>query len=494
MQYRPSIRQKISLGYFAGVGVIFLLFFFTLIELSAIDNKIMFADVITDFFETTLEMRRYEKNYFLYHQPTDYEESLRYVSRAEEILSHHKGDYDDLLSSSDFLRLKELLQDYRILLEKYAVSSSNSAALETKIRDRGKELTMLAERISVTEKKRIRQLLTNAERVLFLALVIFSLAGLIVGHLISRMVVKPLKELEENMEQIASGGYSTMRLSSHDREIVSLTNAFNKMLRELQIRQKHLVQSEKLAALGTLMAGIAHELNNPLSNISSSSQILIEELDNPDKAYQQELLQQIESQTDRARNIVRSLLDFSREKAFKRDILNLQEVIRETVRFIRGQLPSNITLHINIPDGLVIYADKQRIQQAILNLFKNAIDAMPDGGELRISASSISPFETGIFDPSEASIFVMNQNKYESGDSGTFLLIEDTGMGISPDVLPKIMDPFFSTKDVGKGAGLGLAIVHEIIDEHDGCLAVCSKIGKGSTFIIRLPAREVAAS
>ncbi len=116
---------------------------------------------------------------------------------------------------------------------------------------------------------------------LFISIFIFSLAGLGVGHLISRIVVKPLKELEDKMELIAAGGFRRMEIASHDREIVSLTNAFNKMLRELQMRQKHLVQSEKLASLGTLMAGIAHELNNPLSNISSSSQILAEELDNP---------------------------------------------------------------------------------------------------------------------------------------------------------------------------------------------------------------------
>ncbi|NLI31130.1 MAG: HAMP domain-containing protein [Nitrospiraceae bacterium] len=494
MDYKPSIRQKISLGYYAGVGVIFALFLFTLTELSVIDKKIMFADVIAEFFETTLEMRRYEKNFFLYQQREDFEESIRYVSRAEEILAKHQREYENLLVSAEILHLRKVLQDYRKLLEQYASLAGQPAArasvLKHQIRERGKELTTLAETISATEKNRIRELLTNAERILFVSIFIFSLAGLGVGHLISRMVVKPLKELEEKMEQIAAGGFSKMVIATNDREIVSLTNAFNKMLRELQIRQKHLVQSEKLASLGTLMAGIAHELNNPLSNISSSSQILMEELDDSDKAYRQELLQQIESQTDRARNIVRSLLDFSREKTFKRETINLHEVLHETVRFVRGQLPPTIDLQIDIPDSLVIYADKQRIQQAFLNLLKNAIDAMPAGGSLQISASSISPFEAGTFDQTEAYTFLVNRDKCEPGEESAYIIIRDSGAGIPPEILPRIMDPFFSTKEVGKGSGLGLSIVHEIIDEHEGCIAVVSTVGKGTAFVVRLPSRE----
>lgn len=495
MEYKPSIRQKISLGYYAGVGVVFALFLFTLTELSVIDKKIMFADVIADFFETTLEMRRYEKNFFLYGHREDYDEAIRYIVRAQEILDTHTQEYESLIVSDQLVRIQTDLRDYRALLERYALLPSRSAPsaknLELHIRETGKNLINLAETVSKTEQVRIRTLLSNAERILFIALIVFSLAGLVIGHLVSRMVTTPLKTLEEKMELIAAGGFHRVDLASHDREIISLTNAFNKMLRELEIRQKHLLQSEKLASLGTLMAGIAHELNNPLSNISTSSQILSEELDRADRPFQREMLQQIENQTDRARNIVRSLLDFSREKEFKRDVLNLLEVWRETLRFVKGQIPPEVTLRLDIPESLTIYADKQRIQQAFLNLVRNAYDSIPGEGFVRITAASSPDDMTSLFDQEQTYTFLMNSTRCGPKSASVDITIEDSGTGISPEVLPRIMDPFFSTKDVGKGAGLGLSIVHEIIDEHEGCIAVSSKVGKGTTFIIRLAAREM---
>ena len=145
--------------------------------------------------------------------------------------------------------------------------------------------------------------------------------AIVIGQILSRMVVKPLKMLEESMGVIAEGKFERVSIDSHDREILSLANAFNTMLKELELRQRHLVQSEKLASLGTLLSGVAHELNNPLSNISSSCQILTEEIEDTDIAYKKELLSQIDEQTDRARNIVRSLLEFSREKVFKKELL-----------------------------------------------------------------------------------------------------------------------------------------------------------------------------
>jgi signal transduction histidine kinase len=141
---------------------------------------------------------------------------------------------------------------------------------------------------------------------------------------------------------------------------------------------------------------------------------------------------------------------------------------------------------MDIPDTIIIYADKQRMQQAFLNLIKNAIDAMGDTGDIRIKAS-----RHNALDKAESGAEIYNYLKYHGKctleEDTIDIMIKDNGPGIPQEVLNKIFDPFFTTKDVGKGSGLGLFIVHEIIEEHDGCIAVDSKVNEGTTFLIILP-------
>jgi signal transduction histidine kinase len=165
------------------------------------------------------------------------------------------------------------------------VAGAEKEILEGKIRMFGKDIVTIAEELSRAERKSLQMLLSNSQEILILSILSLSLLGIAIGQLLSRIVVRPLKLLEETMAVIADGNYERIRIDSKDREIVSLTNAFNKMLKELELRRRHLLQSEKLASLGTLLSGVAHELNNPLSNISSSSQILAEEIEENDMEY-----------------------------------------------------------------------------------------------------------------------------------------------------------------------------------------------------------------
>jgi signal transduction histidine kinase len=288
------------------------------------------------------------------------------------------------------------------------------------------------------------------------------------------------------MEVIAEGNFENIPIDSGDREVLSLTRAFNKMLRELELRQRHLIQSEKLASLGTLLSGVAHELNNPLSNISSSGQILSEELESADTAYKKELVEQINEQTDRARNIVRSLLEFSRDKDFKKQDLPLRRLFEETIRFIKGQVPPKVSIRLEIPEDITIVADKQRIQQVFLNLIKNAAEAIMEDGSITIKARHHRAIDK-VEDEGSIYNYLRYHGKCTLEDDTVDIEIQDTGTGIPQDLLSKVFDPFFTTKDVGQGSGLGLFIVHEIIEEHGGCIAVDSENGKGTTFLIRLP-------
>ena len=499
-RFRQSIRQKVRFGYYAVVIMIIGLSAFTFIELNFLEKKVVSGEAISEFFDTALEIRRFEKNYFLYEQRSDYDENLQYVKRAGELFNANLAGFAAVATTEQVIGLREGLLRYRELMEQYEKlirrqqkrhTGSDSALkirLSGDIRKAGKDIITVAEEMSRTERRSLQALLANSRRVLIISITLLILLVIVIGQILARMVVKPLKLMERSMEVIAEGRFENITIDSKDREVLSLTRAFNKMLKELELRQRHLVQSEKLASLGTLLSGVAHELNNPLSNISTSGQILAEEIDSTDHAYKKELVDQINEQTDRARNIVRSLLEYSRDKDFTDRQLPLRELFEETIRFVKGQLPPSVSVTVDVPGDLVITADKQRIQQAFLNLIKNGIEAIPGEGAVSIRARKHRAIDkagddTGIYN------YLKYRGKCTLEDDTIDIEIRDTGEGIPADLLPKVFDPFFTTKDVGKGSGLGLFIVHEIIEEHDGCIAVDSEPGKGTTFLIRLPVK-----
>jgi signal transduction histidine kinase len=241
--------------------------------------------------------------------------------------------------------------------------------------------------------------------------------------------------------------------------------AFNKMLTELEKRQKQLVQAQKLSSLGILTSGIAHQLNNPLNNVSTSCQILMEEMEEGDREYMKNLLTNIDQETDRARDIVKGLLEFSREREFQPDWVNLESLVIRTTRLVSSQLPSGVDITSDIPEDLDVFADGQKLQEVFLNLLINAAQAMRDGtGQIHISAHK------SVFLPDLVEIKV-----------------HDNGVGIPAENIPRVFDPFFSTKEVGLGTGLGLSVAYGIIEQHGGGITVQSEVGKGTTFNIMLP-------
>ena len=488
--YPSSIRQKIILGYYIGIAGIFGLSIFAFFTLGFMEKKIMFWEVTSELFDTTLEMRRFEKNFFLYRQDADFEEDIRYLKKAGDILEGNIEKYRNLEVHEQLGALKSDLGRYEELMKKFSAASrrdvTETQVLEQAVREKGKQIVTTAEDVSKIEWRKLQLYLNVARRNLIIAISFLSLGGIVFGQILSRIVVGPLKSLEERMKLIAEGRLEKVSIKSKDREIVSLTNAFNKMLKELDLRQKHLVQREKLASLGTLLSGVAHELNNPLSNISSSCQILLEEFDKDDTAHKKELLSQIDNQTERARNIVRSLLEFSREEIFKKEILPLKNLLEDTIIFIRGDVPAGVEIVLDVHADIFIFAGKQRIQQMFLNLIKNAMESIPGEGNVYIRARKHLLSEETICERYRGKCTGECPVDKDTVD----IEIEDTGAGIPPDVLPNIFDPFFTTKDMGRGSGLGLYIVQEIVEEHGGCIGVDSEPGVGSCFLIRLPLEE----
>lgn len=488
-----SLRAKITVGFFLVGGLMLVVAGLALWEVNLINEQVRAGAVVARFFDTTLEVRRFEKNAFLYGQVRDLDESAAYLAEAGQLLENHRADFAALSSPSRvadlqarLARYRSLAGDYRRVLE---TPGAPRQALEDAIRAEGKEIVAFAEELSGTERELLQSQLERHRKTLAVSIGLLALLGVGAGQVVSRRVARPLKEMEDSMEAVAAGQRRALGLTARDREIVSLSTAFDHVLAELALRQKHAVRSEKLAALGTLLSGVAHELNNPLSNISSSVQILIEELGQADPRYVEELLRQIDHQTGRARDIVRALLDFARDREYRTERFALLPLVEETLRFLKGQVPPAARVQLEVPAELHVTGDRRRLQQALLNLIKNAGEAAPEG-EIRVSARAYGPELRG---PGAAAADARFRGECREPPRGVDLEIADTGHGIAPETAARIFDPFFTTKDVGHGSGLGLFIVHEVISEHGGCIAVESSPGAGARFHIRLPQPPPAA-
>lgn len=475
IKYQSSLQNKVRYGYYLCLVLIIVISTLNFFNLKRIERKIAFTFITTELFDATLEMRRFEKNYFLYNDKDSYAENLRFTEIAENIIQKNKKAIENLTIGTTVIALESDIKEYKSLMQQFVKSSSlhKHADLhntELKIRETGKKIVNTAEFISTKEREHIQSLITASNRILLASVAFIVVAGWLIGKYLSRMVVNPLKELQANMQRIADGKFETcseLYPESKDKEILSLNKACGRMIQELELKQmKVIAQSDKLATLGTMVSGIAHQLNNPLSNISSSCQILQEEVESIDKDYEKELLVQIEGEIDRAKTMVHSLLEFSRKEEFKIKPLLLKDLLKETIRLLRGEIPSNVEITTNISEDIIIAVNKQRIQQSLLNIIKNGIDSIADNGEITICA------------------------RKDIKNKTVEIKIKDTGAGIEPENIEKIFEPFFTTKGDEKGSGLGLFVANEIIKEHQGYIDLDSTAKHGTTFMIVLPLKE----
>jgi two-component system NtrC family sensor kinase len=260
-------------------------------------------------------------------------------------------------------------------------------------------------------------------------------------------------------------------------------------LTERRRLEEQLVHAEKLSAIGQLVAGVAHELNNPLTSVSGYTQLLMRDPGLNDEM--REDLKQINTQAERAARIVQNLLVFAREHKPERLLINLNEVVRSTLNLRAYQLRvDNIAVSLDLDPNLpMTVADPFQIQQVILNLLNNAHQAMTERGNhgkltLRTAISTLEPADPGL--PLDA----LGNRRIDGGASqpaALLLSISDTGVGIPARALNKIFDPFYTTKPVGQGTGLGLSICYGIIQEHGGRIWAESEVGVGTTVSVELP-------
>ena len=459
--YPGSLRQKIIIAYLAGAALVFAFAALSWNNFNTQQEIVSSGETVSSLFDSTLEIRRFEKNYFLYRTSGDYTELQSYIDNTGTLL-----DRPELLlfTTPDVVGgLKDNLRIYSGLLAQDTANSAGTGDpnLEAMIREKGKEIVTTGEQINTNRNGIMAGTLQSGKRNLLIGIGLLLAAVFAGGILFSRKAILPLAVLEKHMVRITSGEFSLIPVKFRDREFVSLKSAFNKMLLELRARQDYLVESEKFAAMGTLVFGVAHELNNPLANISTSCQILKEEINEGDIEYKKELLDQIEAETGRARDVVGSLLNYSRSK--EKNTFGLKSAVDETVRLIKAEVPASITLQVDIPEDLTVYADRQKVQQVLINLVKNAIDAIEGEGKIRVFAARLDGRNVEI-------------------------VVIDNGSGMEPEKVEQIFDPFFTSKQ--EGYGLGLFIVHNIVTDYGGTISVDSYPGKGTTFTIVLPMKE----
>ena len=293
--------------------------------------------------------------------------------------------------------------------------------------------------------------------------------GLMLWWLSRRLVLKPVAALVEGTRRVAAGDLGTAIPVTSHHELGELAGAFNEMTRTLSETQRQLAQADKLASVGRLAAGVAHEINNPLTGVLSYASLLRKRLEADTAACED--LDVIVRETVRCRGIIRGLLDFARPATPARKSMDLNEVIRRAVSVVMTQLSLNqvdLSLHLE-PDLPEVQADPNQIQQVVVNLLLNAGDAIGSGGGTIRATSRRGPGET------------------------LELAVEDSGRGIAPEDLPRIFEPFFTTKG-NHGTGLGLAVSWGIVEAHGGALEVQSEPGQGTCFTLRLPLRATPGS
>ena len=479
LTHRPriSIRVRIAAGFLVTFVFTCCITIAAMVFISNIASRQRLLERAGNIEFEIQQARRFEKNWFLYG--TNLYDALNNAQNAENLLDNSRDEMLQIIGQPAYERMQLNLGRYRQTLEKLgalgnaadSVSSSQRLTLESELRRFGAEIVSEASNVVDQERFRIRTWLRTSMVIAVAALVVILIFVAFIAAFITRQIIRPFGRFESYTRRIAAGDFSLITPTRKYRdEFTNLAIALNYMLMEIKRHEDQLIQSRKMAAIGNLTAGIAHELNNPLNNISITVEALIDEFDDWSREEKLKMLNTVATQVERAGTTVANLLDFTRRDESSFEAISVNDVLTRTANLMGNEIAlNNIRLDMKLGNNLPrVMGNVHNLQQVFLNLFLNAIQAMPDGGSLTVS-SYVEDYEVKID-------------------------VTDTGMGIPPENLDKIFDPFFTTKEVGKGTGLGLSVSYGIIEKHHGQVTVQSEIGKGTTFSITLPPSGAAVS
>lgn len=492
-----KIREKLFLGF--GLYLIFAVAFGILAykDLNTISTHLLHLETADDITNTLLEVRRYEKNYLLYGDAGSLEEIGMYLTALKEAIAKIRDEMARNIGEEYVAKMVRSIAEYedRIgnlgkvrseveRLRRVGSGTGGDRLLELQREEKAtvEQLRGVAREIQVyvaenaqAERSDIDRILKVSSILLIITVGLIVVLGSVINSKLARSIVTPIRNLERITKKITRGDFSeSIVVKGHD-EISSLAESFNQMedkldhamnaledtIKQLQEKQALLVEAEKLASIGKLAAGIAHEINNPLTSVLTFSNLMLEQCPPDDPRYDK--LKLMARETDRARTIVRQLLNFGRESVIKPVKININQPVTEIAESLVAQEAfKDIELSLKLADNLPeVYADPAQVGQVVLNILLNAIHAITPPGRIDVST--------------------------RLADKNVEVVFADSGKGIPDEHLYKIFDPFFTTKGATKGTGLGLAVSYGIIKKHGGEIVVASTVGKGTVFTVRMP-------
>ncbi len=466
--YLKSLKVKLIYSF----AVVFLVTAFSSIAsifaISRVEHKMEIMEQMEIITLQTLIVRQKEKNFLLYG-------NLQELADAKNLLGYIRKKISGLDPKylEDLENINNLINSYEKIIEEFLSGKGygkTGNALKGELREKGHTLMTLIIKRANSLKDKLETEVLKYKEMSFLLLWVAIPIGLLLCLFLAEWILQPIEYVRKQAINVMSGKIKAIPvepIANKCMECDGLVRSINKMLDTIESKQQQLVQSEKLAAIGKVTAGIAHEINNPLNNISLTAEVLLEDMENMTCDERREMINDILVQAERARDIVHHLLQFSRmKKSTLREKVDLAELIENTLALLKNELKITHTkVKTKVEKGVAtIFGNPNQLQQVLVNIILNAIQAMGERGSLEISL------------------------RVDKETKKAYLSVKDNGPGIPDEVLKHILEPFYTTKK--DGTGLGLSVSYGIIKEHKGEIHIDSKKGEGTTVTIELPLVE----
>lgn len=465
-----SIRVKIILAFSLFFILCVILNAWSVWLMAEVSSKIKFLEIADQFMAEIQQARRYEKNFLLYG--SNLGDAKAHLAEAENIIKKNSATVAKVLGTKNYGSLTNHVHQYHADLVRLstATSARERTDIEASLRLSGGLMISFAQDFVKKERDNVDSLIAFARKAPFVFMGVLVVLMIFIASFMTRQFLSTLNRFMEYTRRIGQGDFSLIvPIRKYRDEFSELAEAFNRMIQELDNRHNILVQSHKLRAIGTLVAGVAHELNNPLNNIMLTSAMLEEDFTELPDEEKLEMVRDITRETERSQRIVRNLLDFARESETQMEPLHMDRILAESVRLVGNQIKmAKVNLTMNLEQGLPpVHGDEQMVKQVLVNLILNALDVLPAGGKIQVAARHSHERE-----------FVEVE-------------VKDNGPGIPEHEITRVFDPFFTTKKKGKGTGLGLSVSRGIIRKLGGYIRVKSQVGKGTVFTVLLPVTDL---